>query len=73
MWVSKVSELIGASNESYEEAARAVVARANETLRGVTGFEVVEKTAKIRDDRIVEYRIRIRLIFDVAPQLEQHW
>ncbi len=43
MGVAKVNELIGSSPESFEEAARNVVARANRTLRGVTGFQVVEK------------------------------
>jgi flavin-binding protein dodecin len=73
MWVSKVSELIGASTESFEDAARNVVARAHKTLRGITGLEVLAKTCQVREDRIVEYRVRMRLVFDVAPQLDQHW
>ncbi len=73
MWVSKVSELIGSSSTGFEEAARAVVERAHATLRGITGIEVLEKSCKVRDDRIVEYRVRLRLLFDVAPRLEQHW
>lgn len=73
MWVSKVSELIGASSESFEDAARTVVARAHRTLRGITGVEVLAKTCQVRSNRIVEYRVRMRLVFDVAPQLEQHW
>ena len=73
MWVSKVSELIGSSSSSFEDAARSVVSRAQRTLRGITGLEVVEKSCKVRDDRIVEYRVRLRLTFDLAPRLKQHW
>ena len=73
MWVSKVSELIGSSTSSFEDAARAVVARAHRTLRGMTGIEVVEKTCKVREGRIAEYRVRLRLTFDVVPRLKQHW
>lgn len=73
MWVSKVSELIGSSSASFEDAARRVVARAHATLSGITGIEVLEKSCRIRDDRIVEYRVRLRLVFDVAPRVEQHW
>ena len=73
MWVSKVSEIIGSSPTSFEDAARSVLDRANRSLRGITGFEVVEKRLKIEDDAIVEYRIRIRLRFDVAPALEPNW
>ena len=73
MWVSKVSEIIGSSSVSFDAAARGVVERANETLRGIRGIEVTEKSIKIDRDQIVEYRVRLRLIFDVAPPLDQHW
>ena len=32
MWVSKHNELIGSSRESFEDAARQIVARADRTL-----------------------------------------
>lgn len=73
MWVSKVNELIGSSPESFEDAARSVIERANRTLRGITGLQVVEKRVKIADDRIVEYRVRLRLSFDMAPETALHW
>lgn len=73
MWVSKISELIGSSSASFEEAARSVVDRAHRTLRGITGIEVLEKSCKVREDRIVEYRVRVRLVFDMAPRVKQHW
>jgi flavin-binding protein dodecin len=73
MWVSKVNELIGSSPESFEEAARSVIARANRTLRGITGIEVLEKRVKVEDGRIAEYRVRLRLVFDMAPESVLHW
>jgi len=73
MWVSKVSEIIGSSPSSFEDAARAVVARANHTLQGIHGIEVIDKSMKIDGGRIVEYRVRLRLAFDVVPQIDQHW
>jgi len=71
--VSKVNELIGSSPDSFEDAARSVIERANRTLRGITGIQVVEKRVKIADDRIVEYRVRLRLSFDMAPETALHW
>ena len=73
MWVSKIIEIIGSSPESFEAAAAEVVARANRTLRGITGIEVVDKRVKVEGDAIAEYRVRLRLSFDVAPRSESHW
>ena len=73
MWISKVSEIIGSSPTSFEAAAAEVVARANRTLRGITGIEVVDKRIKVEDGAAVEYRVRLRLSFDVAPRSEPHW
>ena len=73
MWVAKVNELIGSSPHSFEDAARQVIARANRTLRGITGIEVVEKRVKVDAQVIVEYRVRLRLHFDMAPETGLHW
>jgi len=73
MWVSKISEIIGSSPESFEDAAASVLERANRTLRGITGIEVLAKSVKVEEDRIVEYRVRLRLVFDVAPTTDAHW
>lgn len=73
MWISKVNELIGSSSEGFEEAARSVLARANRTLRGIKGIEVIEKRVKIVEGRVVEYRVRLRLVFDMAPETVLHW
>ena len=73
MWVAKVSELIGSSDESFEAAARSVVRRANRNLRGITGIEVVEKRVKIDGDCIREYRVRLRLSFEMVHEQQQHW
>jgi len=73
MWVSKVNEHIGSSQESFEAAALEVLERANRTIRGLTGFRVLGKSVKVEDDTISEYRIRIRLEFDMAPESPLHW
>jgi flavin-binding protein dodecin len=73
VWVSKISEIIGSSPTSFEAAAESVLLRANRTLRGITGFEVVEKSLKVDEARITEYRVRLRLSFDMAPRTKLHW
>ncbi|RIL06584.1 MAG: dodecin domain-containing protein [Proteobacteria bacterium] len=71
--ISKVNELIGSSPDGFEDAARSVLARANRTLRGITGIEVLEKRVKVENGRIAEYRVRLRLVFDMAPETALHW
>jgi flavin-binding protein dodecin len=73
MSVAKVNEIIGASPLGFEAAAAAVIARANRTLRGITGIEVVEKRIKTDEHGVVEYRVRLRLVFDMAPEAVLHW
>lgn len=73
MWISKVSDIIGSSPASFEAAAESVLARANRTLRGITGIEVMEKRLKIEAGQIAEYRVRLKLSFDVAPRSRSHW
>jgi flavin-binding protein dodecin len=73
MWVSKVNEVIGSSPLGFEDAARTVLERANRTLRGITGIEVLDKRVKTESGRIVEYRVRLRLVFHMAPETILHW
>jgi hypothetical protein len=70
--VSKVNELIGISERSFEDAAGEVVRRAHHTLRGVSGLEVLDKRARVRGGRIERYEVRLRLVFDLAPETLWH-
>ncbi len=73
MSISKASELIGSSPLGFEDAARQIVARADRTLRGVTGLRVLEKRIKVVEGQMAEYRVRIELAFDLAPETDLHW
>lgn len=57
----KVIELIGESSESWEDAAQQALTDASETLEGISGIEIVNQTAKVEDDEIVQYRSTVHL------------
>ena len=38
-----------------------------------TGVRVLEKRVKVESDLVVEYRVRVRLEFDLASRAELHW
>ena len=61
--VARVTEVIAASPVSFEEAIKVGFKRANRTLRGITGMRVLDQTVSVQDEKIVEYRIRLVVIF----------
>ncbi len=64
----KVIELIGTSSENWEDAASNAVKEAQETIKGITGLEVVGQTAKVEGGKIVEYRTNVKVAFRVRDQ-----
>jgi flavin-binding protein dodecin len=59
----KVVELIGTSTKSWEDAAANAIKEAAETVKGITGLEVSAQTAKVKNDKIVEYRTTVKIAF----------
>jgi dodecin len=65
--VVRVVELIGVSEESWSDAARQVVERASGTIRHITGLDVLHSSAKVKDGKIVEYHVNVKVAFVVEP------
>jgi flavin-binding protein dodecin len=61
--VYKVIELIGTSEESWEKAASAAVARAAHSLRDVRIAEVAELDLQIENGQVLAYRARVKVSF----------
>jgi len=61
--VYRVTELVGTSSESWEQAAAAAVETASQTLRDLRIAEVVELDLQIEDGRIRAYRTRLKVSF----------
>jgi flavin-binding protein dodecin len=67
MTVYRVTELIGTSSESWEDAATSAVKTAQETLRGLRVAEVVEQDLSIDDGGDFTFRTKLRLSFKYEP------
>ena len=63
MSVARVTEITASSTRSFEDALQEGVARAVKTLKNVEGAWVREQTVEIRDGRISEYRINMKVTF----------
>jgi flavin-binding protein dodecin len=64
--VVKVIELIGSSTKSWEDAAANAVKQAAKTVHDIKAVYLKECTAKVRDNRIVEYRSNVKISFVVS-------
>ena len=61
--VVKVIELVGSSEESWEQAAQNAVAQASKTLKDLIGLEVVGWTADIKDGKLATYKANVKIAF----------
>jgi len=65
MHTVKIIEIIGTSEKSWEDAANHAIKEASETIKGITGLEVVAQTAKVENNKVVEYRTTVKIAFTV--------
>ena len=61
--VYRVTEIIGTSKTSWEDAAKNAVETASETLRDLRVAEIVKLDMVIEDGAVVAYRARVNLSF----------
>ncbi len=61
--VYKVIELVGTSENSWEEAAKNAVERAGESLKDLRVAEVTTLDMRIEDNNVVAYRAKVSLSF----------
>jgi dodecin len=61
--VYRVTDLIGTSTQSWEDAAASAVNTARKTLRDLRVAEVVEQDLHLGEDGEITYRTRLRLSF----------
>jgi dodecin len=61
--VYRVTELVGTSSSSWEDAAKNAVETAAKSLRGLRVAEISKLDLKIEDGKVVAYRARLSLSF----------
>lgn len=65
MAVSSSIELEGVSSESWKDAAHEALREAAKTLRNIQRLDILGTSALVGDAGVVEYRTRVRLLFEV--------
>jgi flavin-binding protein dodecin len=63
MSVAKVTEIIASSSESFDDAVRVGIKRANKTLKNVRSAWVKDQKLSVKDGEISEYRVTLKVTF----------
>ena len=61
--VFKSIEMVGVSDQSFDDAARSAVRRAGETMRHLEWMEVVEQRGYINGGEIREFQVKVKIWF----------
>ncbi len=59
----KIIELVGVSAKSWHDAVDEALKEAAKTLHGISGIDVVNTTAAVKDNKITEYRATVKIAF----------
>jgi flavin-binding protein dodecin len=59
----KLIELVGVSTASMEDAIQNAIARANQTLKNLDWFEVVEARGLIQEGKVSQFQVKLKVGF----------
>lgn len=69
MAVVKVLNVVGDSTVSWEDAIHKAVEEASKSIDNISGIELVNQTANVKNGKIVEYKANIQIAYRVDKEL----
>ena len=63
MSIAKVVEVNSSSNKSFEDAIQTGIAKVTETVKNVQGAWINEQKVVIKENKIIEYRVNLKISF----------
>ncbi|MEO8342942.1 MAG: dodecin family protein [Gallionella sp.] len=66
--VYRITELVGTSKKSWEDAAANAVNAASKTLRDLRVAEIIKLDMVVEDGKVAAYRARVALSFKYDPK-----
>ena len=61
--VVKVIELVGSSTRSFSDAVRNAVKTASQTIRNISGVEVINSNATVENGELTNYKVNVKIAF----------
>jgi len=65
MSVVKVLELMSSSSKSWEDAAHQAVSEASKTVKNIRSVYIQDHSAVVVNGKITEYRVNVKLSFEI--------
>lgn len=65
MSVLRISEIVSTSDKSWQDAVENGLERADKTIRNIKGIDVTSWKAEVKDGKIKEYRVVMKIAFEV--------
>jgi flavin-binding protein dodecin len=62
-----ITEIVGTSPDSVQQAIRNGVSRAGETVRNLDWFEVVGVRGQINDGEVAHFQVQLKVGFRIEP------
>jgi len=66
MTVARVTEITASSKKSFEDAVLVGIDRASKTLKNVEGAWVQDQKVVVKDGKVDEYRVNLKVTFVLA-------
>ncbi len=63
MSVARIVEISALSNKSFDDAVQEGIARANKTLRHVTGAWVKDMRVEVQEGKVIGYQVNMQVTF----------
>jgi len=65
MAILKVIEVLSNSEKSWEDATRKAVKQASKSVKNIKSVYIHEQSATVKDDEVIEFRVNLKLTFQV--------
>ena len=66
----KLIELVGVSENSVQDAVRNAITRASQTLKGLDWFEVTEIRGLVKDGKVSQFQVKLKVGFRLLSEDE---
>lgn len=63
MAIAKITEIQSSSKKSFDDAVKNGIARADKTLRNLTGAWIKSQKVTIEKGKVTEYRVLLKVTF----------